>query len=379
MAVDRFKDIESQFKVGAISESEALEQIYSRVYEEEVQKALVLYYKKLTTVTPTDFWHLEQVRVKLEESLELYRLASLNQKGEVRSGITIRDVIIRLLSVNPVLAPFLNLAKTLSEVPNLFDRYISELIELFHSASEINSKRLDPALVKPKVPSFLKQVVDEVSSPASSSEIKSILFSDLYGQFLAYKKLEVNLSEKMQGDYSDYVKTFVFALGDLPINQINKKVVKQFLQTYARLPKRNLKIYKDKSIDELWGKVVPEADRIATRTMLGAKKFLLGIFRFAVNQDYLTVSPAVDLDMKIKLERKRGHFTDAEVRKILVVLDSDDHISQNEWQKWAVLFGAYTGARAGEVSINQLALVVFGYSCLACSTETTSIDVAATR
>jgi integrase len=77
------------------------------------------------------------------------------------------------------------------------------------------------------------------------------------------------------------------------------------------------------------------------------------VFRFALNQELLTQSPVVDLDLKIKLEQKRGHFTDPEARKIFEVLDNDSHIKKNEWQKWAVLFGAYTGARAGEVTSLQ--------------------------
>jgi len=235
--------------------------------------------------------------------------------------------------------------------PELYDQYIKDVTTLFHCmANEIYKTLGSDQVELPRVMRPKKIAADfQVNAVAQPLKQDSILFSELYAQFLAYKKSEVNLSQDMQDEYNNYVKAFVFALGDKPINTLTKRQVKEFLLSYEKLPKRTLKAYKTKSIEALWGVAVPEKDRIATRTMLGVKKFLLGVFRFAVNQDYLPISPVVDLDLKIKLEQKRGHFTDPEVRKILYVLDNDKHIMKNEWQKWAVLFGAYTGARAGEV------------------------------
>lgn len=247
------------------------------------------------------------------------------------------------------------LLSTMGELANVFRqseqwyrKYVEELTAVLYHSNLTKLERLSPR--PPELPAYL---INDLL-PASESKLtldneEGMRFSELYSCFLKHKVETVNLSLKMQSEYNDYSKTILHALGDVSIATITRKQIRDFLATYAMLPKRNLVAYKNRPIGELWGGVVPEKDRIATRTMLSVKKFLLGVFRFAIDQEYLAVSPVADLNQKIKLEKKRGPFTDSEVKQIFATLEPAAAVTTKPWQKWVVLFGAYTGARAGEI------------------------------
>jgi len=346
MAVNETTLLLSRLKSGEIGQDEYLLGMYKHYAPQLFEK-----YKSLV-----DSYEIESFSEILRQKkpnafmLKEFQKAASNKKREVYPDITIYQILDGWIESDPRFKPFATLAQLLKLSPDIYQQFLEDVFQLFFYRYQLVSEKLDPALCKPVLPEIISK--PNLSSAESSpvvAKVKSILFSELYAQFLTHKKSEVNLSDKMQGDYNDYVKTFLVGVGDKPINTITKKQVKEFLQGYQKLPRRNLKAYKGKPIDALWGLVVPEEDRVSTRTMTSAKKFLSGVFRFAVNQDYLTASPVVDLALKTKLEKRRGNFTDLEVRKIFDVLNGDSHIQKNEWQKWAVLFGAYTGARASEI------------------------------
>jgi len=346
MAVNESTLLLDRLKSGDINQDEYILELYKR-YAPPIFES----YKKLVDSHEIESFS-EILRQKEPNAFMLkeFQKAASNKKREVFPNITIYQILDGWIEFDPRFKPFATLAKFLKLSPDVYQQYLEDVFQLFFYRYVQVSEKLNPALCKPVLPELIaKQNLSPPESSSIATKAKSILFSELFAQFLTHKKSEVNLSDKMQGDYNDYVKTFLVGVGDKPINTITKKQVKEFLQGYQKLPRRNLKAYKGKPIDALWGLVVPEEDRVSTRTMTSAKKFLSGVFRFAVNQDYLTASPVVDLALKTKLEKRRGNFTDLEVRKIFDVLNGDSHIQKNEWQKWAVLFGAYTGARASEI------------------------------
>lgn len=344
MAVDRFNSIHERFTNGLISREQYDDEAYSYVTSELFNNVT----KLVADYLPANLAEARSIRERIARSLEVIKVSKTNALGEFEEGRLIRDSVISLLNSNEQMYPLKHLADNFNVDPKYHQRYLSDLVNFFHVVLERLDTKLNPSLVQSQIPS---QIIPSDIKPVVAQSIQhaQVLLSELYKQFINYKKIEVNLSEKMQAEYDDYLKIFLFAIGDQPINTISKRQVRDFLVAYEKLPKRNLKMYKGRSISELWGLVVPEEHRIATRTMLSVRKFLMGMFRFAVNQEYLTVSPLNDLDIKIKLEQARGNYLDSEVRKIFSILDTDPHFIKNKWQKWAVLFGAYTGARAAEV------------------------------
>jgi len=346
MAVNESTLLLDRLKSGDINQDEYILELYKR-YAPPIFES----YKKLVDSHEIESFS-EILRQKEPNAFMLkeFQKAASNKKREVFPNITIYQILDGWIEFDPRFKPFATLAKFLKLSPDVYQQYLEDVFQLFFYRYVQVSEKLNPALCKPVLPELIaKQNLSPPESSSIATKAKSILFSELFEQFLAHKKSEVNLSDKMQGDYNDYVKTFLFAVGNKSINTITRKQIKRFLLDYLKLPRRNLKSYKDKPIDALWGVAVPEKDRVAVKTMEGVRRFLQGVFSFAVDRDHLSESPAVSLGLDVKHEKKRGHFTDTEVRKIFDVLNSDGHIQKNEWQKWAVLFGAYTGARAGEI------------------------------
>nr|WP_324258077.1 DUF3258 domain-containing protein [Cellvibrio fontiphilus] len=366
-------------EANANSEIEKVKALLEGCYSSDVPRYSKALLELAEIFKPATLADVRSKKAEIQACLDMHRVAATNLHGEFGDGQTIQAEIAsaftKAISVdvfdeedienfdfssgcmgraqelvqNYIFYKLGNFQYLFYCYPELVNRYYQEIEQVlfeYYSRMEVS---LSADSKRPVLPDFL--ATPKVVKVPNSDVIKapSIIFSELFKEFLEYKVRVAGLSDKMQRDYKDYVKIFLFAVGDLPVAEITKKIIKDFLNQYGQLPRRTLKAYKGKQISELWGCVVPEGDRIAVRTMTGTKKFLLGIFRYAVNQEYLISSPAADLDMKIKLEKKRGHFLDSEVRKIFEVLESDTHYIKNKWMKWAVLFGAYTGARAGEV------------------------------
>jgi integrase len=92
---------------------------------------------------------------------------------------------------------------------------------------------------------------------------------------------------------------------------------------------------------------VPAKDLVAGKTVSQVRKLLQGIFRFAVDREYLDASPAVDLNLKPELSNKRAAYSKKQVIAMLNVVDGYE--GKHEWKKWVVIIAAYTGARSGEI------------------------------
>jgi|GEM_PF-3177114 len=182
----------------------------------------------------------------------------------------------------------------------------------------------------------------------SGSEEESISFSELYNQFFKYKVEKGGLSASMQKSYVLYAKTLLEFIDDKPIKSINRRDIRDWLLSYALLPKRNKKEYRDLTVPELLEMEIPEGDVIASNTVLDVKKMLQGVFRFALDNDYLLVSPAVDLNLKFLTAGKPTYapYSDAEV---LTILDAVQGETKKPYKKWLPLLAAYTGARRGEL------------------------------
>jgi len=180
------------------------------------------------------------------------------------------------------------------------------------------------------------------------AEEESILFSELYNQFFKYKVEKGGLSATMQKSYALYAKTLLEFIDDKPINRVTRKDIRDWLTDYSFLPKRNKKEYRNLSVPELLEMEIPEGDVIASNTVLDVKKMLQGVFRFALDNDYLSVSPAVDLNLTFLTAGKPTYaaYSDAEV---LMILDAVKDETKKPYKKWLPLLAAYTGARRGEL------------------------------
>ena len=172
------------------------------------------------------------------------------------------------------------------------------------------------------------------------------LFSDLFKEFFTYKVKRENLSEKMQKGYQRNFETLKVIAPDKPINRITRKDIRDWMFAYAELPVRNKHPYKGKPVQDLLDMDVPEGDLVNPKTVGEVVKMLQGVFRFAKNNDYIQISPAVDLNLKfLHVKNSYAPFTDSEVKTILEATQKES----KPYKRWIPLLAAFTGARRGEL------------------------------
>lgn len=93
--------------------------------------------------------------------------------------------------------------------------------------------------------------------------------------------------------------------------------IKNCLHSYLKLPVRNKKPYKGKSIAELVAMDIPPTNLIKPKTMAQVKKLLQGMFRFAIDQNYLAQSPVADIKIKSEKTPNRGAFRSLKNKNLL--------------------------------------------------------------
>ncbi|MEH6467647.1 MAG: DUF3258 domain-containing protein, partial [Porticoccus sp.] len=141
------------------------------------------------------------------------------------------------------------------------------------------------------------------------------LFSELFKEFFDYKVKHENLSEKIQKGYQRNFETLKVIAPDKPINKITRKDIRDWMFAYAELPVRNKHPYKGKPVQELLDMDIPEGDLVKPKTVGEVVKMLQGVFRIALDNDYIQVSPAVDLNLKmLHVKNSYAPFTDSEVK-----------------------------------------------------------------
>jgi len=181
----------------------------------------------------------------------------------------------------------------------------------------------------------------------------SMLFSVLFEEFITHKvdsriasrERRKPLSAKAVKEYRRYYETIIEIMSDLPIKSIDKKAVKGVLLTYRQLPKRNISPYKGLAVSELLEMDIPDEHLVSNKTVDAVRKVLQGIFRYAIDSDYISDSPARDLNMKLSSRSTFANFEVEEVRQ-MILMASDE---KKDWQRWMPLLAAYTGARRTEL------------------------------
>ncbi|TCK03010.1 site-specific integrase [Marinobacterium mangrovicola] len=186
-------------------------------------------------------------------------------------------------------------------------------------------------------------------------DVSGIAFGELVETFLRCKVDDAAkpLTERLQKEYErymDFVRHVRPDFADLPIDRITRKMVKSVVMDYLRLPKRNKNPYKQLSWLELLEykdeNEIPVDDLQAGKTADNFRKWLQGVFAYAVEGELLLVSPVTKLNLNLDLESGRGYYRANEALKI----ESGLVGWKNDQQKWVGLLALYHGCRAGEIT-----------------------------
>jgi hypothetical protein len=204
------------------------------------------------------------------------------------------------------------------------------------------------ALVKAKELDIFPQT-EKHKKPERVSEI---IFSVLFENFLAHKMDTViarkegrnPLTEKIQKQYHRDFTILIEIMGDIPISSITRKMLEGSILTFGELPKRNIKPYNKMPIVELLEMEIPDDHRVSSKVPDEVRRLVQGIFRYALDQEFIQVSPARDLNLKLTSSRTFASYSKNEIVSLLLACGKEDDMS---WKRWIPFLAAYTGARLG--------------------------------
>ncbi|WP_444910287.1 tyrosine-type recombinase/integrase [Microbulbifer sp. TRSA005] len=190
-----------------------------------------------------------------------------------------------------------------------------------------------------------------VAAPEAKEPIKP-LFSEVYDDFIESKvsrKDKKPLSEVRQREYRAFYEVWSLFMDDKPIDRYSRTEIRGFLVGLYDMPLANRKPYSRMSWAERVALAkcerVPEEDRIAPKTVSAYRKWIQGVFRCALDLEYIYTSPVIKLGLN-EQAKSYGAFKDGECRSLVDCLSS----LPSSWEKWTIFLAIYTGARRGELA-----------------------------
>ena len=202
------------------------------------------------------------------------------------------------------------------------------------SAQQKIGMDLFPELQETSIEDFRKSAQQNVfktkSVEVKYNSVAGKKISEYAGLFYDRKRLE-ETSEKEIGELNRNINDFIEVMGDLPIAQINKNVVSDYISFETRLPPQRRKSpkYRDLSIPQLL-----ELEGIETQSILNVNKRISKMSVFAnwcVRQGFINESPFKDMQLSIKKNKSSGRepFNAKDLRRIL---------AKETFLKWTVDF-----------------------------------------
>jgi integrase len=197
------------------------------------------------------------------------------------------------------------------------------------------------------------------SKPDQINSSSTLLFSELFSKFMAHKTNAKEMSKekdkkgkqlkpislKVQQNHRRHFDGLIAIIGDLPICSITRNTLRDAILTYANLPKRNLKAYKNVPVLELLESDYPEEHRISDKTALEVKKSVQGFFAYATQKESFKDSPAQNLGLQLNATCTFASYSDHEIHLIVKAAFHEPIV----WRRWLPTIAAYTGMRRGEI------------------------------
>jgi integrase len=173
------------------------------------------------------------------------------------------------------------------------------------------------------------------------------LISKVFKDFIEHKTNAGKLKEKLKDNYVNYFNNFLYFQKDQDINNYTRKNFINFYQSALQLPKRNLKKYRTRSLEDIFSEThpedIPEDETISKKLIVEHRKLLQGIYKYARDQEIIKVT--VDLSMPFSEERgtRYSDFNNRDVLDIFSALtEGTDHY-------WITHIAAFSGMRSGEI------------------------------
>ena len=182
---------------------------------------------------------------------------------------------------------------------------------------------------------------DEASIPIGK------LFDEYEQEMLTGKRWR----EKTRLEYRAMAETLVDILGDLPVNTLDKAKAREYKAKLQKIPpnRNKVKRYKGKTIPEILS--MKNVDRISVTTLNNHIIKISGMFRWAVDQGYVSSNPFENLTIPTSSRAKDDvlPFDKSDLEKIFGSSLYRDKSYRHPYHFWIPLIGLYTGMRIEEI------------------------------
>lgn len=143
-----------------------------------------------------------------------------------------------------------------------------------------------------------------------------IVFSDLQTAFLREKEVSKGWRLKTEEDHRAVFSLFIEIFGDIPLQNIDKSIMRDFKQTIIQLPPNMRKVskYRNKSIPAIL-KMKPEKT-LSAHTVNKYLSRLSGLFAYAVTHGYMLTNPAGGFKVKLQSrpDEEREAYTNDDLK-----------------------------------------------------------------
>jgi len=218
-----------------------------------------------------------------------------------------------------------------------------------HSAVPVLNQQQQPTIDQESAP-------DQHSIQQAVHYKKRVTFSNLKESFLKEKEMSQGWRLKTLEDHESVFSLFVEVFGDVPVDRIDKPLLRDFKSTIIQLPPNMRKIakYKDKTVSEIVA--LKPTPTLSAHTVNKYLSRLSNLFSHGVSHGYMRVNPAGGLKVKLKSrpDEERDAYTRTDLKRLDLFNKISSTTSRTETTKpycrWTPLIALYTGCRLEEIA-----------------------------
>lgn len=179
-------------------------------------------------------------------------------------------------------------------------------------------------------------------SKAVSKGASTPKLSEAWKRFVRWKSWNTKVTANNQRAFDN----LMFFIGDKPVGDITKRMLRNAFVAVSKLPLRNKRLYKYMSMPELVRLRVPVRNRVSSKYVKEHLKFCQSLFNRYLVQEVNMLRESPTQGLKFEYEDPRfASLTDTEVRSAL-----GKSKNKPEWFQWYLLLAVYSGARRSELA-----------------------------
>lgn len=223
---------------------------------------------------------------------------------------------------------------------------MSQAYEAFYSGDLSKYQQIVDSMTSSlqKAASVTTQLPEEIREQTPKSLAPSLL--ECWNDYTNDKGK--NWRKSIASENQRFFDVLCHVVGDIPVDQITKKLIRESLKVAENLPTRTKLPYSRMSLAECIDYDVPEDDLITSEHVHKHLKLWRSLLKTYLvdRRDILTKSPTDGISYEVKPNRG-GNYTTSELGRIKDYLFS---LPDDNYRKWYFLTLIYTGARRGEIA-----------------------------